>query len=65
MTTQAHPAPTGTSHRQCPAEGFTCYQPLEEEHPCSPAEDAWMWIGAILGSVFGIALLVHVWRWFA
>lgn len=62
MTTQAHPAPTGTSHRQCPGEGFTCFQSLEEEHPCSEGEDMLMWLGAILGSVMGIALLVHVWR---
>lgn len=63
MTT--HASPLGVSKRQAPPEGFTCYQPLEEEHPCSPAEDAWMWLGAIIGAVFGIALLVHVWRWLA
>lgn len=46
MTTQAHPAPTGTSHRQCPAEGFTCYQPLEDDTPSATPVEA---IAAVCG----------------
>lgn len=60
MTT--HASPLGVSTRQAPPEGFTCYQPLEEEHPCSEGEDTLMWLGAMVGCIAFVLLAVHVWR---
>ena len=62
MTTQAHPAPTGTSHRQCPAEGFRCAGDQDMGHMCNPSEDRALWLGVLIICIVFVLLAVHVWR---
>lgn len=55
MTT--HASPLGVSKRQAPPEGFTCYQPLEDDEPSATPVEAIAAVCGLLAIILFFSLL--------